>query len=126
MELEAALAEQEAQAEAQQPEGAPPPPEGEEALPAAPEPPDIISLIVSPQDAVTLNYLVYSGGQLSLALRSAEDDTLVDIEAVTLQFLLDEYNIPVPAKLPFGTLPSIGDQLSPPVLQNDIPQDTGE
>jgi pilus assembly protein CpaB len=84
-----------------------------------PEPPDIVTLIVSPQDAVTLNYLIYSGAQLSLAMRAFNDDTLVDIEAVTLQFLLDEYNIPVPAKLPFGTQPRI-EEIVPPVLTNDI------
>ena len=126
LELEAALAEQQAQDEAQQPEGAPPPPEEETQIPEGPEPPDIITLIVTPQDAVTLNYLVYSGGKISLALRAAEDDTRVDIEAVTLQFLLDEYNIPVPAKLPFGTLPKIENMIEPPVLQNDIPPATEE
>jgi pilus assembly protein CpaB len=53
-------------------------------------------------------------------MRAAEDDSRVDIEAVTLQYLLDEYNIPVPAKLPFGTQPRIDGQLVPPVLQNDV------
>lgn len=81
--------------------------------------PDIITLIVNPQDAITLNYLMYSGAQLTLALRSAEDETRVQTEAVTLQFLLDQYNIPVPVKLPYGTEPRI-DQIVPPVLQNDL------
>ncbi len=97
------------------------PPPGEEApVEEGPEPPDVITLIVSPQDAVTLNYLIFGGAQLSLAMRAAEDDSRAETEAVTLQFLLDQYEIPVPAKLPFGIEPRV-DELIPPVLQNDIP-----
>ncbi len=117
-ELAQMIEEQQAE-EAAQPEGQPQPAEAQE-VPEAPKPPDIITLVVSPQDAVTLNYLIYNGSQLSLAMRAAEDDSRVDIEAVTLQYLLDEYNIPVPAKLPFGTQPRIDGQLVPPVLQNDV------
>jgi len=85
----------------------------------APKPPDVVTLIVSPQDAVTLNYLIYSGAELTLALRAANDDSRFETEAVTLQFLLDQYNIPVPVKLPYGVEPR-KDSLSLPVLQNDI------
>ena len=84
------------------------------------EKPDLITIIVNPQDAVTLNYLLYSGSQLTLALRSAGDDQRVQTEAVTLQYLMDQYAIPVPAKLPYGMEPRI-DVLTPPVLQNDEP-----
>jgi pilus assembly protein CpaB len=115
----AQMIEQQQAEEAAQPEAQPQPPEAQE-VPEAPKPPDIITLVVTPQDAVTLNYLIYNGSQLSLAMRAAEDDSRVDIEAVTLQYLLDEYNIPVPAKLPFGTQPRIDGQLVPPVLQNDV------
>jgi pilus assembly protein CpaB len=80
---------------------APPPAQNEE---PAPEPklPEFMTLIVSPQDAITLNYLIFNGAQLTIALRAAGDDTRIQTEAVTLQFLLDQYNIPVPAKLPYG------------------------
>jgi pilus assembly protein CpaB len=84
-----------------------------------PKPPDIVTLVVTPQDAVTLNYLIYSGAQLSLAMRPSEDDSRVDTEAVTLQFLLDEYNIPVPAKLPYGTEPRI-DEIVDPIAEVDV------
>jgi Flp pilus assembly protein CpaB len=77
------------------------------------QPPDVITLIVSPQDAVTLNYLLYSGAKLTLALRGANDDSRVQTEAVTLQYLLEQYNIPVPIKLPYGMEPRI-DGLTPP------------
>jgi pilus assembly protein CpaB len=86
---------------------------------AAAAPPDVITLIVSPQDAVTLNYLIFSGAKLTLALRSAEDDTLTDTQAVTLQYVLDQYGIPVPIKLPYGLEPALRELISP-VLPNDL------
>ena len=72
---------------------------------APPEAPDLVTLIVSPQDAITINYLLLSGAKLSLALRSAGDDHRTETEAVTLQFLLEQYNIPYPSKLPYATEP---------------------
>jgi pilus assembly protein CpaB len=83
-----------------------------------PKLPDLITLIVAPQDAVTLNYLIYSGAQLTLALRSAGDDTRVQTEAATLDFLLTQYNVPVPVKLPYGLEPRM-DALVSPKLPND-------
>jgi pilus assembly protein CpaB len=92
-----------------------------QALPPGPKPPpDIITLIVSPQDAVTLNYLLYAGAKLSMALRSSGDDSITNIEAVTLEYLLDTYNIPAPSKLPYGLEPRI-DTLNSPTLQLDFP-----
>lgn len=89
---------------------------------ATPEPaptlPDVMTLIVTPQDAVTLNYLIYTGAQLTLALRPSGDDSRVQIEATTLDFLLKQYNIPVPARLPYGVEPRV-DELVPPSLPND-------
>lgn len=82
-----------------------------------PPPPDVITLIVTPQDAVTLNYLVYSGSKLTLALRGTGDDTRVQTEAVTLQFLLDQYRIPIPIKLPYGIEPRVNQ------LEATLPQD---
>ena len=67
--------------------------------------PDTITLIVAPQDAVTLNYLIYAGAELTLVLRGSGDTQRVQTEAVTLQYLMDQYNIPLPAKLPYGTEP---------------------
>jgi len=61
-----------------------------------------ITLIVLPQDAVALNYLMLSEAELSLALRSTGDEQQTDTQAVTLQFIMDQYNIPYPTKLPYG------------------------
>lgn len=72
----------------------------------APVIPDVITLIVRPQDAVTLNFLMLAGAKLNLVLRSAGDLDPIQTEAVTLQFLMQQYNIPNPSKLPFGMEPS--------------------
>jgi pilus assembly protein CpaB len=78
---------------------------------AAPAPPDIITLVVSPQDAITLNHIMLTGpsAKINLALRSAGDTSQVQTDAVTLQFIMDQYKIPVPAKLPYGTQPRFPD-----------------
>jgi len=97
------------------------------AQPAAPVAPDIVTLIVSPQDSVTLSYLIYScdpvnttvcSTQIQMTLRNPSDQARQATEASTLQFLLSQYNIPVPAKLPYALQPTYG-ILSGPSLPND-------
>ncbi len=83
-----------------------------------PAPPDVITMIVSPQDAVTLNYLIYGGAQLTLVLRNPRDADVPTTEAVTLSYLLDQYNIPIPVKLPYGLQPAVT-ALAPKLLAND-------
>jgi pilus assembly protein CpaB len=80
--------------------------------------PDILTLVVTPQDSVTLSYLVYGGAKLTMTLRNVQDESRVATEAATLQFLLSQYNIPVPAKLPYAMQPRI-DGLTSPVLPNN-------
>ena len=76
-----------------------------------PVPPDVVTLIVRPQDAVTLNYLLAAQSKLaatlSLALRAANDSSRENVLPVTLQFLLEQYQIPVPARLPYSLNPRI-------------------
>lgn len=81
--------------------------------------PDVVTLIVTPQDAVTLNYLMFSGAELTLALRNIFDPDRLVVNPVTLQFLLEQYQIPVPVRLPYDLHPRI-DDLQQPVLQNDV------
>jgi Flp pilus assembly protein CpaB len=106
------------------PPTATPEPAAEQAPAEAPTPtpmpaaPDVITLIVTPQDAVTLNYLVYGGAELTLVLRNPRDAEVPTTEAVTLSYLLDQYNIPIPVKLPYGMEPPVR-ELVPPSLPND-------
>jgi hypothetical protein len=112
--------------EATQPAATPTPEPGAQQAPAQnaptptplPAPPDVITLIVSPQDAVTLNYLIYGGAQLTLVLRNPRDVDVNATNAVTLSYLLDQYNIPIPVKLPYGFQPAVT-ALVPPSLPND-------
>jgi Flp pilus assembly protein CpaB len=73
----------------------------------APELPKVITLIVEPQQAVSIHYLISTGARLTLVLRSTGDESRVETESVTLQFLLDQYNIRVPLKLPIGEAPAV-------------------
>jgi len=94
--------------------------------PAAEQPasaaPDIVTLIVSPQDSVTLSYLIYTNARISLALRNPSDQARLATEASTLQFLLSQYNIPVPAKLPYAMHPSLTNLLSPELPNDAVTQ----
>ncbi|MBN1146831.1 MAG: hypothetical protein JXA78_06220 [Anaerolineales bacterium] len=86
------------------------PAEGEEGPPPVVVP-EVITLIMRPQDAVAMNYVLqaqkFLAVRLSLALRAANDDSNIDVVPVTLQFLLEQYQIPVPARLPYGFGPRI-------------------
>ncbi|HJS18471.1 MAG TPA: SAF domain-containing protein [Anaerolineales bacterium] len=81
--------------------------------------PDIITLMVSPQDSISLNYFVYSGAMMSMTLRNPNDTSRIAAESTTLTSLLTQYNISLPSKLPYAAQPRI-DLLSPPLLPNDI------
>jgi pilus assembly protein CpaB len=74
--------------------------------PNQPPPPapaqDTVTLIVTPQDSITLTYLMYADAQITMTLRNPTDQARQATEAATLQFLLSQYNIPVPAKLPYS------------------------
>jgi pilus assembly protein CpaB len=84
--------------------------------------PDIITLLVSPQDSISLNYFVYSGAVITMTLRNPEDKTRIeDAQSATLTSVLSQYNISLPSKLPYGQQPRL-DILVPPILPNDVTQ----
>jgi len=75
-------------------EGAPPP---------TPVLPDVVSLALTPQDALVLLWARQSEAYMELALRAAGDEQAIhSTEAVTLQYMLTRFNIAVPPKLEFG------------------------
>lgn len=92
--------------------------------PSAVKAPDVITLIVSPQDAVALTYLLYAGAKFTFTLRAPDDITRIDTEAATLQYILSQYAIPVPAKLPYAIQPRLDkltDPITGPVAPTPIP-----
>ncbi len=106
-----------APAAAAQPAAGAPPQATPQAV-AAPAAPDVISLIVSPQDALALDWAVKSGVDIVLTLRGPNDTTATETTSVTLKYLVDNYNITVPSKLPYGLEPRLNNVISP-VLPGD-------
>jgi hypothetical protein len=94
------------------PEGSPPPP------PTAIPPPDIISLIVPPQDALVLNYFLFASAKFTMVLRAAGDTSRTDTESVTLQYAVERFRISVPTPLNFALEPAVR-KLQNPTLPNE-------
>jgi Flp pilus assembly protein CpaB len=60
-----------------------------------------VTLVVNPQDALVLKWAFENDAAIDLVLRSAVDrDIYAQPEAVTLQYMLDRFQISVPPKLP--------------------------
>ena len=72
-----------------------------------------ITLIVSPQDTLVLNYLLLSGTKPSLALRSAGDSATITSDPVTLQYIMEQKNIPAPEKIPYAVEPRVDSLIYP-------------
>jgi pilus assembly protein CpaB len=81
-------------AEGEQPQQqAPPPP---------PPEPTVVVLAVTPQDALVLSFAQRVNANVDFALRAVGDQALFQTNAVTLEYLIETYNISVPPKLEFG------------------------
>ena len=81
--------------------------------------PDIITLMVTPQDSIALNYFVYSGAVITMSLRNPNDPSRIEAQSATLTSILTQYNISLPSKLPYAQQPRL-DVLAPPLLPNDL------
>ena len=92
-------------------EGAEPPivEEGGEAPPAVVvvPPPDIFTLAITPQQAVILTNMIEAHIPLTFSLRGAADTSQPITEQVTLDFIMNEYNMSVPIKQDFAIEPAI-------------------
>jgi Flp pilus assembly protein CpaB len=75
--------------------------------------PDIITIIVSPQEALAINWAIKSGADLVLTLRSPHDTVSTETTSVTLQYIVETYNITVPTKLPYSLEPGVTDDDGP-------------
>ncbi|MBA4384161.1 MAG: hypothetical protein C0410_05445 [Anaerolinea sp.] len=72
-----------------------------------------VTLILTPQDTLIMNYLLLSGTKLSLALRSAGDAGEIVTDSVTLQYIMDQKNIVSPSKLPYNVEPRVDSLVYP-------------
>ncbi|MBI1881749.1 MAG: hypothetical protein HYR94_26525, partial [Chloroflexi bacterium] len=105
----------------------PPPAEGEEAPTPTPALPDVVTLAVTPQDALVLLWLRQNSIYSEMALRAAGEENADHLtEAVTLQYMLTRFNIAVPPKIEFVMSPSLIELASELQLQFQItPTPTG-
>src|SRR5262249_27988555 len=78
--------------------------------PPTPTPPfpDVITLGVPLQDAVTLTWFVEAKVPITLALRSTKDNgSVLPSTGVTLRYLIDTFGIAAPPKLPYSLEPAL-------------------
>lgn len=71
--------------------------------------PDIVTLIMSRQDALVLKYALETGADIDFALRSVLDNSVTDVvtDSVTLQYIIDFYNVANPPRLSIAPEPRI-------------------
>ena len=75
---------------------------------ATPVPPRILTLVVSPQDALSINFINRMAEQypdaiqVTFALRSAGDTSLTNTQSVTQQYMFENFDMQVPTKLDYG------------------------
>lgn len=69
--------------------------------------PDIITLGVTPQDAVILTYMAEAHLPMTFALRSARAVGLPETQAVTLDYILVNFGIQVPDRTSYAVEPAI-------------------
>jgi Flp pilus assembly protein CpaB len=90
-----------------------PVPEGQEeqvgvpAEPPAPPQPTVMVLAVTPQEALVIKFAWEINADIDFALRGVGDQALYQTNAVTLQYLMETYNIAVPPKLQYGVEPPV-------------------
>ncbi|MBN1178293.1 MAG: Flp pilus assembly protein CpaB [Anaerolineae bacterium] len=66
-----------------------------------------VTLAITRQDAEILEFARLSNARITLVLRHATDDAIAGTSPVTLQYLMDRYNIETPPKLPYGITPPV-------------------
>ncbi|GIK30304.1 MAG: Flp pilus assembly protein CpaB [Chloroflexi bacterium] len=90
------------------PTPAPAPVGGTNATPTPlPPRPDIVAIAVSPQEAVVLAYYVEAKIPITFALRPANETGIASVRQVDLDYIMDQYRIVLPRKLPYSIEPAI-------------------
>jgi Flp pilus assembly protein CpaB len=77
---------------------------------ATPAFPDIVTIAVEPQEAVALAWMIESRIPITLVLRSAQGDPSIKTDptsSVSLQYMIETYNITQPPALPYALEPAL-------------------
>ncbi len=69
--------------------------------PAAVEPPQYITLMLSPQDALVLKLAREMGASIDLAVRAQDDHQVFTTQQVTLDYIMARFGVSLPAKQPY-------------------------
>src|SRR3989304_1637864 len=69
---------------------------------------------------LTLQWAIGSGATLTLPLRSPDDTTATETVSVTLQYLMQTYNVTLPVRLPYGLANPLT-EVGEPELPHDAP-----
>ena len=88
---------------------------------SGPVQPDIVTIIMTPQDALVLNWAIKVGADITLTLRAPNDAESTETTSVTLDYLVESYDVTVPSKLPYALEPRLN-ELIQPILPNDDSQ----
>ena len=84
-------------------------PAQEEPPPPPPPIPEVqpLTLAVTQQDAMVLEFAQAVGARFTFVLRAVDDTQAVATESVTLEYLLARFDIELPSKLPYGATPPL-------------------
>jgi Flp pilus assembly protein CpaB len=78
--------------------------------------PDVVVLAVTPQEVNVLQWAIGARVGITLSICSLQEGTASATAAVTLQYIFETYNVPVPPRLPYSLEPSLRDAPVPTVV----------
>jgi Flp pilus assembly protein CpaB len=71
--------------------------------------PDVVVLAVTPQEVNVLQWAIGARVGITMSICSLQEGTAGATAAVTLQYIFETYNVPVPPRLPYSLEPSLRD-----------------
>ncbi len=69
--------------------------------------PDVVTLAVSPQEANVVRWAVTAQVDIGLSICSVQEGSADQTSSVTLQYMFETYDVPVPPRLPYSLEPSL-------------------
>lgn len=69
--------------------------------------PDVITIAVTPQDAVTLTWLIDARVPMTFVLRNAQNQNRTPTAEVTLRYIVQNFQVEEPAALPYALDPAL-------------------
>ncbi|WP_420629278.1 SAF domain-containing protein [Candidatus Leptofilum sp.] len=90
---------------------------------ATPPPPDVIVVALQPQQQLLLRYAVEVNAQVFFALRGVNDGQLYSVENMTLDFLLERFNVEIPPNLGYSVESTVIQITpTPPPEEGSVPE----